>query len=224
MGKVIAIGGGYNGGEFDSRLEEKIRSFIDKEEPNVVFIPYASADFEENYNDFKKIYNLLGCQVSLLQPGNESQLLQADLIYLGRGWTIPLIEKLIETKALPILFEASYNGTIVAGFSAGAHALSTFAGSNEEEVGYTLVEGISMIKGTLMSHYNYLERAEIYHKLLKESNLKGIGLDDHSMLVVEDNIATLYSSKADSHGYIIESVDSQHPTRILSGENIKLPL
>lgn len=28
MGKVIAIGGGYNGGDFDKQLEEKIRGFI----------------------------------------------------------------------------------------------------------------------------------------------------------------------------------------------------
>ena len=94
MGKIIAIGGGYNGGDFDSLLEEKVRSFIPNEQPHVAFIPYASTDFEENYNEFQTIYNLLGCQVSLLQPGNESLLLQSDLIYLGRGWTIPLLEKL----------------------------------------------------------------------------------------------------------------------------------
>ena len=224
MSKVIAIGGGFNGGDFDSVLEEIIRPFIDKEEPNVVFIPYGSANFEDNYNDFKKIYHSLGCRVNLLQPGNESQLLQADLIYLGRGGTIPLVEKLIETKALPILLEASYNGAVIAGFSAGAHALCTFAGSNEEEVGYTIVEGVGMIKGTIMSHYNYPERAEAYHKLLRESKLKGIGLDDHTMLVVEDHIATLYSSKTDCYGYIIESDDSQPSTRIKSDEKLNLPL
>ncbi|WP_226641584.1 Type 1 glutamine amidotransferase-like domain-containing protein [Mesobacillus subterraneus] len=224
MSKVIAIGGGCNGGEFDSVLEEKIRHFIDKEEPNVVFIPYGSTDFEENFKDFKKIYTLLGCQVNLLQPGNERLLLEADLVYLGRGWTIPLVEKLIETKALPILVKASENGAVIAGFSAGAQALCTLAGSFEEEAGYTLVEGIGMIKGTIMSHYNYSERAEAYHKLLRGKNLAGIGLDDHTMLVVEDNVATLHSSKSDSHGYLIKSLDTQPPKRMMSGQKIKLPL
>lgn len=222
MGKVIAIGGGFNGGDFDGQLEGKIRSFIELEKPKVVFIPYGSIDFEENYGDFEKIYRLLGCEVHLLEPGKENLLLEADLIYLGRGGTIPLLEKLTETDAISLLNQASRHGALIAGFSAGAHALSAFAGSNEEDIGFILVKGIGMINGTIMSHYNYPERAEAYHKLLRERNLNGIGLDDHSMLIVENNTATLYSSKADSYGYLIKADVSQQPTLIKTGEKVKL--
>ena len=81
-----------------------------------------------------------------------------------------------------------------------------------------------MINGSIMSHYNYQERAEAYHRLLKKRNLKGIGIEDHTMLVIEDNIATFFSSKTDAHGYLIDSQDSQPPVCYKTGEKIKLPL
>lgn len=224
MGKIIAIGGGYNGGDFDKDLEGEIRNFVKKSNPTVVFIPYASNDFEENYQEFQRIYHKMGCQVSLLQPGKESLLLQADIIYLGRGTTIPLLSKLAETGAIPILLEASANGVVIAGFSAGAHALSASAGSYEENLGYTLVDGIGMIKGSIMTHYNYAERAEAYDKLLKVRNLEGIGLEDHTMLVVEDNLATIFSSKVNYNGYLINTIVSHSPVQLKTGEKINLPL
>jgi dipeptidase E len=224
MEKLIAIGGGYNGGDFDKQLEEKIRTFIPKEKPKVIFIPYASTDFEDNYYQFMNIYESLRCEVELLQPGKENLLLEADLIYFGRGWTIQLLEKLNETKAITFLLQAIDNGTILAGFSAGAHALFTLAGSNEKEIGYTLVKGMGFIKGCIISHYNYKERAEAYHDLLIKRKLNGIGLDDHTMLVIENNIGTLYSSKADTNGYLIQTEDSQTSIRAITGEKIVFPL
>jgi len=205
LGKVIAVGGGYNGGDFDRQIEEKIRSFIPKEKPAVIFVPYASNDFEDNYNQFKNIYESLGCEVTLLEPGQENDLLQADLIYLGRGWTIPLLNKLNETNATPYLLQAFEKGVMIAGFSAGAHALFTLAGSNEEKLGYVLVEGLNLIHGCMISHYNYKDRAEAFHKLLAERKLTGIGLEDHTMMVVENKIVKVYATKRNAHGYMIET-------------------
>src|SRR5574342_328844 len=121
MGKLIAIGGGCNGGDFDIQLEEKIRALIPNKHPQVVFIPYASTDFEDNFHEFKQIYESSGCVVNLLMPGKENLLVQADLIYIGRGWTIPLLKKLIDTNVIPILKGVMDKGTIIAGFSAGAN-------------------------------------------------------------------------------------------------------
>lgn len=223
MGKIIAIGGGYNGGDFDRQLEEKIRSFIPKENPIVIFVPFASTDYKDNYNEFKQIYNFLGCEVYALQPGKENLLLQADLIYFGRGSTIELLEKLQETDSISLLHQAIDNGTILAGFSAGAHALFTVAGSNEIGLGYTLVKGLGFIDGCIISHYNYEERAEAFHKMLKERKIKGIGLDDHTMMVVENNIATLYSSKSQSHGYFIQTLEPNLTIRLIKDEKIRVP-
>jgi dipeptidase E len=223
MGKMIAIGGGYNGGDFDKQLEEKIRSFIPKENPIVIFVPYASTDYIENYNEFKQIYNFLGCEVNMLQPGKENVLLQADLIYFGRGSTIQLLKELHETNSISFLHQAIDNGTILAGFSAGAHALFTVAGSNEGELGYTLVEGLGFIDGCIISHYNYLDRAEAFHNMLTERRINGIGLEDHTMMVVENDIATLYSSKLEPNGYLIQSQDPNLLIRPIKGEKITIP-
>jgi dipeptidase E len=221
--KFIAVGGGNNGGDFDSHLEKKIRSYIHKENPKVVFVPYASEDFIDNYQEFFTIYKTLGCEVALLQPGKESLLTNADLIYFGRGWTISLLEKLYDTNSLPFLKQAMLNGTILAGFSAGAHALFTFAGSYEQGIGYTIVEGLGLIKGCIMTHYNYKERAEAYHNLLDKQGINGIGLEDHTMLIVEENRVTLYTSKEENTAYIIEMVDSTPLLRSIKGEQVIIP-
>jgi dipeptidase E len=221
--KFFAIGGGHNGGEFDKELEEKIRSNIDSDFPKVVFVPYASEDFLENYHEFIQIYQTLGCQVALLEPGKENLLIQADLIYFGRGSTILLVEKLNETRAISFIQQAILNGTILAGFSAGAHALFTIAGSYEKDIGYTLVEGLGFIKGCIMTHYNYEERAEAYHSMLEERRIKGIGLEDHTMLIVEDGIATLYTTKEQSNAYFIQGVQSIPHRWPIKGEQIIVP-
>ncbi|WP_442599710.1 Type 1 glutamine amidotransferase-like domain-containing protein [Neobacillus sp. D3-1R] len=209
MSKLIVIGGGYNGGDFDKELETTIRGFIQNDKPKVIFIPYASRDFIDNYRSFREIYEGLGCVVDLLEPGKESTLPHADLIYIGRGWTIPLIKTLKDTNAIHFLNQALENGAIVAGFSAGAHSLFSQAGSNEEEIGYTIVEGLGFVQGCIMSHYNYQDRAESFHQLLKKHKIEiGIGLEDHTMLIIEDETARLYSSKEDSKVYEIKQSDS----------------
>lgn len=223
MGKIIAIGGGYNGGDFDRQLEEKIRSFIPKENPIVIFVPFASTDYKDNYNEFKQIYNFLGCEVYALQPGKENLLLQADLIYFGRGSTIQLLEKLQETDSISLLHQAIDNGTFLAGFSAGAHALFSFAGSYEGELGYTLVEGLGLINGCIISHYNYQERAKAFHNLLTKIMRNGIGLDDHTMMVVENDIASFYSSKSESHGYFIQTLEPNLTIRSIKDEKVIVP-
>lgn len=208
MSKLIAIGGGDNGGDFDKKLENTIRGFIEKESPRVIFIPYASLDFEDNFKDFREIYEDLGCVVDLLQPGKENMLLESDLIYIGRGWTIPLVERLIETNSKPFLLQAMENGAIVVGFSGGAHALFSHAGSKEEGKGYTIVEGLGFVQGCIISHYNYQDRAEAFHQLLSNHSMSGIGLEDHAMMVIEENIARVFSSKADSKGFMIKTKNS----------------
>ncbi|WP_235827991.1 Type 1 glutamine amidotransferase-like domain-containing protein [Brevibacillus migulae] len=221
---MIAIGGGYNGGDFDKEIEQKIRSFLPKDEPTVIFVPYASNDFEDNYRQFKEIYESQGCIVKLLEPGKENLLLQADLIYLGRGWTIPLLKKLDETNAKSFLLQAYEKGAMIAGFSAGAHALFTLAGSNEENIGYVLVEGLNLIHGCMISHYNYTDRATAFHRLLSERKLNGIGLEDHTMMVVENDRAKVYSTKIKASGHIIKTEDDYFTVKPIKNEEFVLPL
>jgi len=80
-------------------------------------------------------------------------LLLADLFYLGRGWTIPLLNKIDETNATPYLLQAFEKGAMIAGFSTGAHALFTLAGSNEEKIGYVLVEGLNLRRSYLVESW-----------------------------------------------------------------------
>lgn len=224
MGKLIAIGGGPNGGDFDRSLEEKIRNLLHKEQPKVVFIPYASSDFVDNFTEFKRIYEQLGCEVILLKPGKEKILLLADLIYIGRGGTIPLLKKLEDTNAILYVKNAFLNGVTIAGFSAGAHALFTNACSNEENIGFTMVKGLGFINTCIVTHYNYKNRADAFHDMVIKSNISGIGLEDHTMMVMENNIAKIVSSRPEANGYLIEIVDSKLSKTRITGKELILPL
>jgi peptidase E len=201
VGKLIAIGGGPNGGDFDFVLENKIRGFLSRETPFILFIPYASQSFESNYVEFKEIYEKLGCKVDLLLPGYENKILEADMIYFGRGSTLELMSKLQETNAIENLIRSYEKGTTITGFSAGANILFSKSGSQEGDLGFILVEGLGLIKGCLCTHFNYDARAQSFMNLLSNINIPVIGLEDQSMIVVENDEAKIYTSNQLANGY-----------------------
>jgi dipeptidase E len=82
---------------------------------------------------------------------------------------------------------------------------------------------LGFIDGCIISHYNYLDRAEAFHNMLTERRINGIGLEDHTMMVVENNIATFYSSNTVSNGYFIKIFDHSTFIRPLKGEKILVP-
>jgi dipeptidase E len=84
----------------------------------------------------------------------------ADLIYLGGGNYISMLEKWKKYRIDVMLVDALKNDTLIAGISAGAICwFKSGIRSNYEEVGYIESSGWNILNNDFCPHYNQLDRA-----------------------------------------------------------------
>ena len=133
MKRIIAIGGG----ELRERTTLKIDEYLAKlakdrageRRANALFIPTASHDFMPYYNTFHKVYTGLFNiktdvaltvfkEVDLEKMRGKFE--KADLIYVGGGDTVFMIESWKQSGLLTLIQEAYERGVVIAGLSAGA--------------------------------------------------------------------------------------------------------
>lgn len=175
------MGGGLHGGNYDPELERIVVNGLPKN-PKIIYIDSGDSSA---FAEFSQLYKTeFGYQVDLFSKGNRNELQQADLIYLGRGSTIRLMQLLKETDVDELLRKAYESGECtVAGFSAGANALFAMSVSNEEGK-MKKVEGLGFLKDFVCTHFNYDDRKNAFLNEIGSNN--GYGLDDHTMLIVDD--------------------------------------
>ena len=133
MKKIIAIGGG----ELRERTTLAIDEYIAKlakehageNRANALFIPTASHDFMPYYNTFHKVYTgvfNIKTDVALTVFKDvdlekmKAKFEKADMIYVGGGDTVFMLESWKKTGLLPLIKDAYERGVIIAGCSAGA--------------------------------------------------------------------------------------------------------
>ena len=133
MKRIIAIGGG----ELREKTTLKIDEYIAKlakerageNRANALFIPTASHDYMPYYNTFHKVYTggfNIKTDVALTvfkEPDMEkmkTKFEKADVIYVGGGDTVFMIEHWKKSGLLPLIEDAYERCVILAGLSAGA--------------------------------------------------------------------------------------------------------
>lgn len=130
---IISIGGG----ELRERTTLKIDEFIagrakaraGERRANALFLPTASHDFMPYYNTFHKVYTgvfdiktdvalcvFKGVDLARMREKFE----KSDMIYVGGGDTVFMIERWKQTGLLPLIREAYERGVVICGLSAGA--------------------------------------------------------------------------------------------------------
>ncbi|MBE5739914.1 MAG: peptidase E [Clostridiales bacterium] len=202
MKKIIAIGGG----ELRERTTMKIDEYIAKlakehageNRANALFIPTASHDYMPYYNTFHKVYTgvfNIKTDVALTvfkEPDMEkmrAKFEKADMIYVGGGDTVFMIEHWKQSGLLPLIKEAYERGVIIAGLSAGAicwfsdiYTDSTAALGEGDK--YAMFEGLNWIKGKISPHYN--ARMLDFDKIVCYNLGCAYGIEDDAALVIED--------------------------------------
>ena len=110
MKRIVLIGGGDIGRGntlYETKeIDEEIIKMTNKENPNFLFIGLASSYSDSYYDTIKKIYKDLGCNTSYLKKKNiinnpditKNKILNADIIYIGGGDSIKLINEIKEYK------------------------------------------------------------------------------------------------------------------------------
>ena len=210
--KLVLIGGGEIGRgttEYETKeIDEEIVKMANKEEPNFLFIGLASSFADSYYDYVKKIYKDFGCKTVYLKKKNvinnpdivKNKINEADIIYIGGGDTIKLMDTLKEYEIDKLLIEAAKRDCVIAGISAGAIALvkEGFSDSlilRKESDKHTFIKGLGIKNISISPHYH---KDETKDKELQESikNKTVYGIENCTALkIVNDNISVIKSKK-----------------------------
>ena len=216
--KLVLIGGGEIGRGTTSyetkEIDEEIVKFSGKEKPKLLFIGLAS-NFADSYYDYvKNIYRELGCETMYLKKKNvtknpdivKNKIQEADIIYIGGGDTIKLMDTVKEYHIDELLIEAAKRDCVIAGISAGAILLSNKGLSDSyilrgESDDYKYVEGLNIIDINICPHYHSDDKKqEDLEKILKNTKDEVYGIENCTALKVNNKKITVI--KSDNSKYI----------------------
>ena len=198
---LIAIGGGElkerTTLKIDEYIAERAKARAGERRANALFLPTASHDFMPYYNTFHKVYtgvfdiktDVALCvfkDVDLSRMKDKFD--KADMIYVGGGDTVFMIEQWKKTGILPLIREAYERGVVLCGLSAGAicwfsdmYTDSAVEGNGEK---YSMFSGLGWIKGKISPHYG--ARMVDFDKILCYNNGSAYGLEDNSAILIEN--------------------------------------
>ena len=185
MKRIITIGGGEIKSKTTLEIDRYIASLVKERanggRGNALFIGTASHDSMPYFNSFRKTYTSvfdIKAEVGLMVYGEtdmekiQTKVNNADMIYIGGGDTVYMLEKWKENGFLTMLKRAYEEGKIIAGLSAGAIFAFTQMYSDHEKVAggeYKLYEGAALLEGCMCPHYN--ERITDFDLAVKELNI-----------------------------------------------------
>jgi dipeptidase E len=218
--RLILIGGG----EMKNRETLRIDEYIANEAKKIagdrracgLFIPTASHDCMPYYNTFHKVYTgvfniktdvalTVFKEVDLEKLKGKFE--KADMIYVGGGDTVFMLNSWKESGLLPLLKDAYERGVIIAGLSAGAICwFSDMYTDSEEALGegekYAMFKGLGWIEGTISPHYG--ARMLDFDKIVCYNDFRAYGLEDNSALVIEEG-QVVKSLSSGGKAWLIES-------------------
>ena len=202
MKRIIAIGGG----ELRERTTLKIDEYIatlakehaGENRANALFIPTASHDFMPYYNTFHKVYTgvfniktdvALSVFKDVDMEKMKAKFEKADVIYVGGGDTVFMIEHWKKTGLLELLKDAYERGVIIAGLSAGAICWFTDIYTDSEAAlgegdKYAMFQGLGWLDGKISPHYN--SRMLDFDEIVCYNFDCAFGIEDNAALIIED--------------------------------------
>ena len=201
MKRIIAIGGGEIREKTTLKIDEYIAELAKKHagdrRANALFIPTASHDFMPYYNSFHKIYTgMFDIKTDVVltvykEPDMEKikeKFLKADVIYVGGGDTVFMMEHWKKTGLLTLIQDAYERGISLAGLSAGAICwfsdIYTDSLKTENGTAYAMFKGLNWIKGIISPHYG--QRMLDFDKIVGYNYEWAYGIEDNAALLIED--------------------------------------
>ena len=215
MKRIVAIGGGELRERTTLKIDEYIVSLAKEHagemRPNALFIPTASHDFMPYYNTFHKVYTGLfniktDVALSVFKEMDmekmKSKFEKADVIYVGGGDTVFMMENWKQMGLLPLIEDAYKRGVIIAGLSAGAICwfsdiyTDSLKTDNGDE--YAMFKGLGWISGIISPHY--ASRMLDFDKLVCYNYDCALGIEDNAAIVIEnEEIVGALSSGGDAY-------------------------
>lgn len=220
MQKIVAVGGGKIGwGATPSQvmpISQEIVRLSGKKKPKLIFLPTASSD-EKYYVRMVQGHfgGKLGCQVDVLYLHRQKPLfaeirarvLKADIVYVGGGNTLMMMNRWKKLEVDRVLREAHQKGKVLCGTSAGA--ICWFRQGNSDsrkyhdpQAGLIKVTGLDFIDALACPHYDAeKDRKPELKKMMKKTRGVAIAIDNCAALEVVGNRCRCFSSKPTAKVY-----------------------
>ncbi len=202
MKRIIAIGGGELRERTTLAIDEYIASLAKaragEARANALFIPTASHDFMPYYNTFHKVYTgtfniKTDVALTVFKEVDVEKLRakfeKADMIYVGGGDTVFMLEHWKQSGLLPLIEDAYERGVIIAGLSAGAicwfsDMYTDSAAALGEGDKYAMFSGLKWIEGKISPHYG--SRMLDFDEIVCYNSFRAYGIEDNAALIIED--------------------------------------
>ncbi len=187
--RIIAIGGGEIKNkttlEIDRYIANLAKEHAGENRANALFLGTASHDSMPYFNSFRKTYTSvfdIKAEVGLMVYGEMSieriagKMEMADMIYIGGGDTVFMLDKWRETGVDKMLIDAYNKGKIICGLSAGAicwfkDMYTDYEIMRGQSADYVLKKGLGVLDGAMCPHFN--EREKDFVSALKKGELNG---------------------------------------------------
>ena len=185
--RIIAIGGGEIKNkttlEIDRYIANLAKEHAGEKRANALFLGTASHDSMPYFNSFRKTYTSvfdIKAEVGLMVYGEMSvekiagKIEMADMIYIGGGDTVYMLEKWRELGIDKMLIDAYNQGKIICGLSAGAicwfkDMYTDYEIMRGQSADYVLKKGLGVLEGAMCPHFN--ERENDFVDALKKGQL-----------------------------------------------------
>ena len=209
---LIAIGGGGATHGTHPELDRLCLTFAG-DRPRVGYIGTASSDDPAKFHRFLAGFQALGAHVSQLLPDanhHEARVWaeSLDLIYVGGGNPVRLVDHWNATGIRAVLMEAARDGTTLAGVSAGAMCwFENFLWRSDKD-GLQVSQGLGLVGGAMTPHsLTEPDRRTHLQRLVTSGVMsEGFAVDDGAALVIRGDTMRAYPSKGSPSVYRI------HPT------------
>jgi dipeptidase E len=228
--KIIAIGGGEIGRLIDFEdpkkgrypietraIDREIIALTGKKYPRVLLLPTASGDHPGYLETFERYYGkMLGCETSALLLKREKhsrneirkKILSSDIIYVGGGNTLKMMNLWRKLGVDNILKEAYNQGKVLCGVSAGSICWFNYGQSDSwktkknPNAPYIRVRGLGLISTLHAPHFTReQERHADLKSIMKRTSGIAIALEDCVALEVIDDKYRIIASKPGAKAY-----------------------
>jgi dipeptidase E len=218
---IVAIGGGEMKPGGTTPIDREIIRLSRKKHPKLLFVPTASSDSEDYWEDVQKHFGgLLKCKTDVLfliqEPPSRQQIhakiLTADIIYVGGGNTLQMM-RLWRRLGVDKLLKAAYQrGTVLAGVSAGSicwfdsgHS-DSMSFYNPKKWKYINVRGLGLIKGIHCPHYDSstlgIPRRKHFREMIRKTGGIGIAMENNCAIeFIDGRFYKVIASKSSARAY-----------------------
>jgi aminopeptidase N len=195
--QIICIGGGGFGRNPQQRIiENYIINQSTITNPNILFIPTASAEDKSYIVNFYSCFSRLNCKpyhINFFErtPRIEGIINKANIIFVGGGNTKSMLAVWKEWKLDKLLMKAYNRGVVLSGVSAGAICWFETGVTDSWASNLNIIDCLGMLKGSCCPHYNSEKnRRPSVHKYITEKRLSSVyAIEDGAAVHFKNDVA-----------------------------------